>query len=336
MKKIFTIAWKDAIIRFSSASELLFFIILPVIFTVLLGGGTSGGGGESRIRLLVVDEAQTSISGQIIQELDASTAVYPVITDREEAQKLFDARNASTIFIIPAGVDAASLQNGAAEVELMKQPNNINATVVERAAASEERAADRYDRAWSSWRTAPWRVPPALLVASTALETGELRDEEKALRESIQLHKKLRQTVHRISDLRKRNRPPLSGGDFLETFWWDLIKAEILTAAVKHLVAHLSRRFLLPKTATMNPGSGDADVWPIEQQRELFALLGDVPKQVGVELTESYLMVPNKTISGIRFATELDFRSCQVCQRPVCPNRVAAFDEPLWASIQHD
>jgi hypothetical protein len=126
--------------------------------------------------------------------------------------------------------------------------------------------------------------------------------------------------------------PP--SGDVLEGFWWDLIKAEILTAAVKHLVEHLSRRFLLPKTATMNPGSGDADVWPIEQQRELFALLGDVPKQVGVELTESYLMVPNKTISGIRFATELDFRSCQVCQRPVCPNRAAAFDEALWASIQ--
>ncbi len=133
MKKIFTIAWKDAIIRFSSASELLFFIILPVIFTVLLGGGTSGGGGESRIRLLVVDEAQTSISEQIIQELEDSTAVYPVVTDREDAQKQFDARNASTIFIIPAGVDADSLQNGATEVELKKQPNNINATVVERA-----------------------------------------------------------------------------------------------------------------------------------------------------------------------------------------------------------
>jgi hypothetical protein len=126
-----------------------------------------------------------------------------------------------------------------------------------------------------------------------------------------------------------------AGGDILEAFWWDLIKAEVLTAATKHLVEHLSRRFLLPKTATMNPGSGDADVWPIEQQRELFALLGDVPKEVGVELTECYLMVPNKTISGIRFATELDFRSCQVCQRPVCPNRAAAFDEALWASIQH-
>jgi predicted CoA-substrate-specific enzyme activase len=36
------------------------------------------------------------------------------------------------------------------------------------------------------------------------------------LRKSIRLHKKLRQTVHKISDLRKRNHPPLSGSDFLE------------------------------------------------------------------------------------------------------------------------
>jgi benzoyl-CoA reductase/2-hydroxyglutaryl-CoA dehydratase subunit BcrC/BadD/HgdB len=56
-----------------------------------------------------------------------------------------------------------------------------------------------------------------MLAFSKDLEklTGKLL-EEKALRESIQLHKKLRQTVHKISDLRKRNRPPLSGGDFLE------------------------------------------------------------------------------------------------------------------------
>jgi len=40
--------------------------------------------------------------------------------------------------------------------------------------------------------------------------------EEEALKASIRLHKKLRQTIHKISDLRKRNRPPLSGSDFLE------------------------------------------------------------------------------------------------------------------------
>lgn len=134
MKKIFAIAWKDAIVRFSSSSELLFFVILPVVFTFLLAGGTPNGQEDARIRLVVVDEANTPISQQIIDELERSTAVRPEVTDRADAQKQFDERRASTVFSIPAGVDAESLQSGAAEVELLKQPNNINATVVERAA----------------------------------------------------------------------------------------------------------------------------------------------------------------------------------------------------------
>jgi ABC-2 type transport system permease protein len=133
MKKIFNIAWKDAILRFSNASELLFFIILPVVFTYLLGGGTPNGNQESRIRVLVVDEANTSISEQVIAELDASTAIYPVSISRQDAQKEFDERRASTVLIIPQGVDAEALQEGSAQLDLMKQPNNLNATIVERA-----------------------------------------------------------------------------------------------------------------------------------------------------------------------------------------------------------
>lgn len=44
--KITTIAWKDAIIRFSSRSELLFFLVLPLVFIFLLGGGLTGGEGK--------------------------------------------------------------------------------------------------------------------------------------------------------------------------------------------------------------------------------------------------------------------------------------------------
>lgn len=127
-----------------------------------------------------------------------------------------------------------------------------------------------------------------------------------------------------------------SSDDLLTAFWWDLIKGEFLAVAVQHLTEHLDRKHLLPQTSTMHPGSGDAAVWPIEQQRELFALLGDIPAQIGVELTDTYLMIPNKTVSGIRFPTEDSFRSCQVCRRTVCPNRSAAFDEALWASVWHE
>lgn len=133
MKKIFAIIWKDAIIRFISPWELVFFIILPLAFTFLLAGGTSDGEGDPRIRLLVVDEAQTSVSAQIVAELERSTAVRPEVAMRAEGQDQFDERRASALFIIPAGLDVSALQAGTAGVELLQQPNNINATVAERA-----------------------------------------------------------------------------------------------------------------------------------------------------------------------------------------------------------
>jgi hypothetical protein len=85
MKKIFAIAWKDTLNRFSSSAELLFFIILPIVFTFLLAGGTPTGDEDPRIELVVADEAQTSISQQIISELERSTAVNPTIVTSEEA-----------------------------------------------------------------------------------------------------------------------------------------------------------------------------------------------------------------------------------------------------------
>ena len=122
-------------------------------------------------------------------------------------------------------------------------------------------------------------------------------------------------------------------------FWRDTIKTVLLWAAMQHLNDHLSRRYRLSKTASMSPGSGDVDTWPIQQQAGLFALLGgvgEVRKQSGVELTDSFLMIPNKSVSGIRFPTETDFRSCQVCHRAECPSRSAPFDRNLWEMMQHE
>jgi len=158
MKKIFAIAWKDAIIRFASSSELLFFIILPITFTFLLAGGTPNGEQDNRIRLLVVDEAQTAISQQMLVELENSTAVHPEVVSREEAQSQFDERRASAVFIIPTGIDIASLQSGSAEVELLQQPNNINATVAERAVL-----------------TAIRRVSSAISAAQSAVSAREVK-----------------------------------------------------------------------------------------------------------------------------------------------------------------
>ena len=133
MKKILAIAKKDAIVRFASKSEWLFFLILPVVFTFLLAGGTPSGDQDPRIPLLVADEAHTPISRQLIDELESSTAIRPEVTTRQDAQSQFDERRATTVFIIPAGLDLQALQNGSAQVELLQQPNNLDALVAERA-----------------------------------------------------------------------------------------------------------------------------------------------------------------------------------------------------------
>jgi ABC-2 type transport system permease protein len=133
MKKIFAIAWKDAIIRFASSSELLFFIVLPIVFTFLVAGGAPSGDEDSRIGLVVVDEANTAVSRQLTDQLENSTAVRPEMRTRAEAQSLFDERRADVVLIIPAGITVASLQSSSAEVELIQQPNNMNATLAERA-----------------------------------------------------------------------------------------------------------------------------------------------------------------------------------------------------------
>lgn len=121
--------------------------------------------------------------------------------------------------------------------------------------------------------------------------------------------------------------------DFLAKYWLDAIKGALLECSRTYLRAYLERKYALGKTSSMHPGSGDANVWPIEQQVELFSLLGDVEGQIGVILTPSFLMTPIKTVSGILFPTETDFETCQLCHRESCPSRKAPFDEALWRSV---
>jgi ABC-2 type transport system permease protein len=133
MKKLLAIIWKDTIIRFSGASELLFFIILPIVFTFLLAGGTPSGDDDNRVRLVVVDQANNPISQEIIAELEKSTAVRPEMLTLEEAESEFDSRRAEMILIIPAGFDLQSIRDGTAHLDFRQQPNNLNATIAERA-----------------------------------------------------------------------------------------------------------------------------------------------------------------------------------------------------------
>jgi hypothetical protein len=119
-------------------------------------------------------------------------------------------------------------------------------------------------------------------------------------------------------------------GDMVQSLWLWTIKEALLGAARDHLHEHLATRYRMAHSAAMHPGSGDADVWPIEQQVGLFSILGDVEALIGVKLTGSMLMIPTMSVSGIVFPTETEFESCQVCHREDCPRRKAPFDEAVW------
>jgi hypothetical protein len=116
-------------------------------------------------------------------------------------------------------------------------------------------------------------------------------------------------------------------GNMLEGYWADAIKRMALVsarAALDETLAGLSPGTL----ATMNPGS--LEDWPISEQRPLFTLLGDPMRDIGVHLKETFLMIPTKTTSGIRFPTEVTYENCQLCARENCPGRRAPYDKTLY------
>ncbi len=116
--------------------------------------------------------------------------------------------------------------------------------------------------------------------------------------------------------------------DMFIGYWAEAIKELALFAALEALESHLNDRFRPGYVSTMSPGS--LQDWPISAQKPLFKLLGNTREKIGVKLTESFLMVPTKSVSGIRFPMDETFESCQLCPRTACPNRRAPYDETLY------
>jgi hypothetical protein len=77
----------------------------------------------------------------------------------------------------------------------------------------------------------------------------------------------------------------------------------------------------------MTPGS--LDDFPLSEQLGVFAMLGDPHTSIGVDLNDSYLMKPMKSVGGVMFSTQFDFESCQLCPREDCPNRRSPYQPEL-------
>lgn len=115
------------------------------------------------------------------------------------------------------------------------------------------------------------------------------------------------------------------GQNVLQDFTLDIIKEHILFDGKRQFDEYLIKKHELQGIAGMTPGSGTQQLWAIEELKPLFKLIGDAESEIGVVLTDSCLMLPNKTISGIIFNSDEPFISCVFCPRKHCEKRQAEF-----------
>ncbi len=116
--------------------------------------------------------------------------------------------------------------------------------------------------------------------------------------------------------------------DPLHSYFADYIKNAALSCAVEYFYSYIQETYRIGKYSKMAPGS--LQDWPLEQQALLFRALKAAPGAVGVDLTDSFLMLPSKSVSGIFFPAEVSFESCMLCPREKCPDRRALYDERLY------
>jgi len=92
---------------------------------------------------------------------------------------------------------------------------------------------------------------------------------------------------------------PIDKGDILKQYWLNAIKLALLHISYDHFIKTIKERYQFDDVSIMNPGSGEVDVWPIEEQSELFNLFGGtgiIEDAIGVKLMQSYLMTPEMTL----------------------------------------
>ena len=163
-----------------------------------------------------------------------------------------------------------------------------------------------------------------------SLDVGDVRFTSRVLR--VNLNEVGRVFPYVVTCGRELDEINIPSDDFIKGYYLDQIKETAVILARQYLEDYLKRNYALGQMSRMAPGAGAGDDWPIIQQKELFSIFGGrekVEELIGVRLTDSCLMIPIKSVSGILFPTEIKFEACQLCPREKCIGRRAAYDPDL-------
>ena len=116
--------------------------------------------------------------------------------------------------------------------------------------------------------------------------------------------------------------------DSLYSFWAHGICELALKKSMAPAFEEAKARLGVSALNSMNPGS--LSDFPISQQKPLFDLLRNVEEECGVMLTDTFLMIPVKSGSGIWFESDKHYANCMMCPRVNCPNRRADYREDMF------
>ena len=116
--------------------------------------------------------------------------------------------------------------------------------------------------------------------------------------------------------------------DSLYSFWAHGICELALKKAMSAGFEEVKARLGVSALNSMNPGS--LSDFPISSQRPLFDLLKNVEEECGVTLTDTFLMIPVKSGSGIWFESDKHYANCMMCPRVGCPHRRADYREDMF------
>lgn len=107
----------------------------------------------------------------------------------------------------------------------------------------------------------------------------------------------------------------------LHRYWASEIMVLALGAAVQGIKDQLVSLRGKSEIAVISPGAREG--WPLSEQTNLFRILKDAPRRLGVRLTDDLLMLPLKTLSGIMVPTEKSMSLCVFCDKEHCSEKEA-------------
>ncbi len=117
------------------------------------------------------------------------------------------------------------------------------------------------------------------------------------------------------NELGKRTEEAFNNSQPLKGWVYDAIGSEYVESTAKALHKHLEKE----KGYCMSRFSPGYNDWQLEEQKKLFSLIPG--ENIGVNLTEECIMLPEKSVSAIIGHSKKKEKGCKDCNQKDCPYR---------------